>query len=95
MGNHRIYNRWTPLTRSNRGCRYMGPDDNVLIIDGFLASGRTVFALADLVAKCKATVAGVGVLIEKVGARLCGEGPVCVQHGVCLSRHVPCTHPPP
>ncbi len=39
--------------------------DRVLIIDDFLAGGRTILALAGLVADAGATLVGVGVAIEK------------------------------
>ena len=37
----------------------------VLLIDDFLASGRTIEALATLVAQCGATLCGIGCVIEK------------------------------
>ncbi len=45
---------------------WMHPDDRVLIVDDFLASGRTILALARLVRMAGAQVVGVAVLIEKV-----------------------------
>ena len=44
---------------------YLQPDDRVLLIDDFLATGQTIDALASLVAECGATLAGVGCIIEK------------------------------
>ncbi|HUT16504.1 MAG TPA: xanthine phosphoribosyltransferase [Anaerolineae bacterium] len=41
------------------------PGDRVLIIDDFLASGRTIAALARLVGQSGATLVGIGTLIEK------------------------------
>ena len=41
------------------------PSDRVLIIDDFLASGRTIAALARLVGQSGATLVGIGTLIEK------------------------------
>jgi len=41
------------------------PGDRVLIIDDFLASGRTIAALARLVGQSGATLVGIGALIEK------------------------------
>lgn len=39
--------------------------DRILIIDDFLASGRTILALVHLVADAGATLVGIGALIEK------------------------------
>jgi xanthine phosphoribosyltransferase len=44
---------------------YLRPDDRVLLIDDFLASGKTIAALADLIAQCGATLCGIGCLVEK------------------------------
>jgi xanthine phosphoribosyltransferase len=44
---------------------YLKPDDCVLLIDDFLASGKTIAALAALIAQCKATLCGIGCIIEK------------------------------
>lgn len=41
------------------------PGDRVLVIDDFLASGRTIAALGDLVLAANATLVGIGVVIEK------------------------------
>ncbi len=45
---------------------WMGPSDRVLIVDDFLASGRTIEALARLVQQAGGRVIGIAVLIEKV-----------------------------
>lgn len=45
--------------------RYLGEDDKVLIIDDFLANGHAVMGLSDIVAKAKAELVGVGIVIEK------------------------------
>ena len=45
---------------------YLHPEDRVLIIDDFLASARTIEALANLVLKRGATLVGIGAVIEKV-----------------------------
>ena len=39
--------------------------ENVLIIDDFLASGKTIMALARMVKSAKANLVGIGVVIEK------------------------------
>ena len=44
---------------------FMGPDDRVLVIDDFLASGSTIEALVRLVEHAGATLVGVGAVIEK------------------------------
>lgn len=44
---------------------YLAPTDRVLLIDDFLASGKTIAALATLVAQCGATLCGIGCLVEK------------------------------
>jgi xanthine phosphoribosyltransferase len=45
---------------------YLHASDRVLIIDDFLASARTIEALANLVQKRGATLVGIGAVIEKV-----------------------------
>ncbi len=45
---------------------WVGPEDRVLIIDDFLASGKTIQALAQLTRLAGGRVVGVGALIEKV-----------------------------
>jgi len=44
---------------------FLRPDENVLIIDDFLASGKTLTALARIVTSAKAHLVGVGVVVEK------------------------------
>ena len=44
---------------------YLQPNDRVLLIDDFLASGKTIAALVDLVSQCGATLCGIGCLVEK------------------------------
>jgi xanthine phosphoribosyltransferase len=45
---------------------YLHPTDRVLVIDDFLASARTIQALAHLVQKRGATLVGIGAVIEKI-----------------------------
>lgn len=45
--------------------RYLLEDDHILILDDFLANGRAALGLIDLVNQAGATVAGVGIVIEK------------------------------
>jgi xanthine phosphoribosyltransferase len=44
---------------------YLHPDDRVILIDDFLASGKTIAALAELIEQCHATLCGIGCIIEK------------------------------
>lgn len=44
---------------------YLSPEDNVLIIDDFLAMGQALNGLVDLVDQSGAKVAGIGIAIEK------------------------------
>ena len=45
--------------------KFLGPGDNVLIIDDFLANGAALDGLIDLVEQSGAKLAGAGVVIEK------------------------------
>ena len=45
---------------------YLGPQDRVLIVDDFLATGAALRGLRDLVRQAGATVVGAGIAIEKV-----------------------------
>lgn len=44
---------------------FIGADDNVLIVDDFLANGEAVKGLLDIAAQAGANVVGVGIVIEK------------------------------
>lgn len=44
---------------------YLRADDRVLLVDDFLASGKTIGALAGLITQCGATLLGIGCVIEK------------------------------
>src|SRR5207247_11230623 len=44
---------------------YLRPDDRVLIVDDFLATGQTILGLARLAQTAGAAVVGVGAVIEK------------------------------
>jgi xanthine phosphoribosyltransferase len=58
--------------------KFLHENDNVLILDDFLAHGEAAYALSELVIQAKAKVAGIGTVIEKAfqggGDRLRGEG---------------------
>ena len=45
--------------------QYIYEDDRVLIIDDFLANGQAALGLINLVEQAGATVAGIGIVIEK------------------------------
>ena len=45
--------------------KYLGKDDNVLIIDDFLANGEALLALVSICNAAGAKIAGVGIAIEK------------------------------
>ena len=45
--------------------RYLGPNDRVLIIDDFLANGKALEGLMDILNQAGAYLAGVGIAIEK------------------------------
>jgi xanthine phosphoribosyltransferase len=44
---------------------FLGPDDKVLVVDDFLASGATIEALVRLIDHAGATLVGIGTAIEK------------------------------
>lgn len=45
--------------------QYLGPEDHILIIDDFLAYGSAARSLLDISEQAGATVAGLGIVIEK------------------------------
>ena len=45
--------------------RHLTADDHVLIIDDFLANGHAASALIDVIRQAGASIAGIGVVIEK------------------------------
>ncbi len=45
--------------------RYLNSEDYILILDDFLANGRASIGLIELVKQANATLAGVGIVIEK------------------------------
>lgn len=44
---------------------FLSEDDNILIVDDFLANGEAVKGLLDIAAQAGANVVGVGIVIEK------------------------------
>lgn len=45
--------------------KYINPGDKILILDDFLANGKAVLALADIVKQAGAHLVGAGIIIEK------------------------------
>lgn len=45
--------------------KFLGPEDHILIIDDFLANGCALKGLIDICNQAKATVEGIGIVIEK------------------------------
>lgn len=45
--------------------RYLSAEDKVLIVDDFMAQGAAMLALTDIVHQAGATVAGIGIAVEK------------------------------
>ncbi len=45
--------------------RYLNENENILILDDFLANGKAVEGLLDIATKAKCNVAGIGIVIEK------------------------------
>ena len=45
--------------------KYISSDDHVLIIDDFLANGEAATGALRLIRKAHATIAGIGIVIEK------------------------------
>ena len=48
---------------------YLGPDDHVLVIDDFLANGRALIGLKDILDQAGSTLEGIGIVIEKASSR--------------------------
>lgn len=45
--------------------RYLNENENILILDDFLANGKAAEGLIDIATKAKCNVAGIGIVIEK------------------------------
>lgn len=61
--------------------RFLSADDNVLIVDDFLATGEACFGLKKIVEEADAKLAGVGIAVEK---RFQGGGNTLRKEGVKL-----------
>ncbi|MBP8973133.1 MAG: xanthine phosphoribosyltransferase [Anaerolineae bacterium] len=69
---------------------YLPPGERVLIVDDFLASGRTLFALARMVGEARCTLVGIVAIVEKAfeGGRETLER----KYGVPVDALVTITH---
>ena len=45
---------------------YLPPGERILIVDDFLASGKTLYSLARMVGEAKCTLVGIAVVVEKL-----------------------------
>ncbi|SCH39665.1 MULTISPECIES: xanthine phosphoribosyltransferase [unclassified Romboutsia] len=45
--------------------KYLNKDENILVLDDFLANGRAALGLKDIVEQANANLAGIGIVIEK------------------------------
>ncbi|HEY0221656.1 xanthine phosphoribosyltransferase [Lactovum miscens] len=45
--------------------KYLSPEDNILIVDDFLANGQAASGLVDIIQQAQSNIAGVGIVIEK------------------------------
>lgn len=67
--------------------RYLNKDENILVLDDFLANGRAAIGLNELVEQAQANLVGVGIVIEKgfqEGAKLLDEKNINLQSLVVL-----------
>lgn len=69
---------------------YLPPGERVLIVDDFLASGRTLFSLARMVNQAKCTLVGIGVVVEKAFAG--GREKLEKKYGVSVEALVSITY---
>ena len=56
--------------------KFLGPDDKILIIDDFLANGKALEGLIDIINQAGASVEGIGIAVEKgfqVGGQIIRE----------------------
>lgn len=62
--------------------KYISPDDRILILDDFLANGKAVLGLEDIINQAGATLVGAGIVIEKgfqPGSKLLREHGIRVE----------------
>ncbi len=68
---------------------YLGPEDRVLLVDDFLATGQTIAALVRIVEQAGATLVGIGAVIEKRfegGRELLGTLGIPIESLVIISN---------
>ena len=53
------------FTHNNTNEKFLSPSDRILIVDDFLANGKAILGLCQLVEQAGATLVGAGVVIEK------------------------------
>ena len=70
-------------TRLAISTRYIKPGQRVVIVDDFLANGRTAAALIDMAREAGAQVLGAGFVVEK-----------CFKHGRQFIESLGCRCPP-
>ena len=71
--------------------KYLNEEDNILIIDDFLANGQAAFGLMDLVKQAGASLTGIGIVIEKgfqEGGQLLREKNVHLESLAIVNRFV-------
>ncbi len=69
---------------------YLPPGERVLIVDDFLASGKTLFALARMVQEARCTLVGIVAIVEKAFEG--GRATLEKKYGVPVEALVTITH---
>jgi xanthine phosphoribosyltransferase len=69
---------------------YLPPGERVLIVDDFLASGKTLFALARMVDEARCTLVGIVTVVEKAFEG--GRETLVDRYGVSVEALVTITH---
>ncbi len=62
--------------------KYISKGDNILIVDDFLANGQAILGLKEIIDAAGATLAGVGIVIEKgfqIGGKLLREAGINIE----------------
>lgn len=68
--------------------RFLQPTDNILLVDDFLAQGEALRGMVDIVRQSGASIAGVGIVIEKVFQ---GGGQALREEGIRIESLAPIT----
>lgn len=74
-----------------RSQKYLSPEDHILIIDDFLANGQAALGLMDIIDQARATLTGIGIVIEKSfqeGSDLLRKRNVHLESLVSVNRFV-------